>query len=124
MNRVIKNYNKIVEALSLLTKQAEMLQKSIVPMTKMFEEIQKPLKAISDNAKITDNLTKALQRLIRTTKLNNLGIYSKDKTPEFEHRITGIKDFSPSDIYLFAPGFVYGIISACGILITAWKPRT
>ncbi|MGN1093158.1 MAG: hypothetical protein ACI4RS_05875 [Monoglobaceae bacterium] len=68
-------------------------------MTKMFEEIQKLLNAISDNAKITDNLTKALQRLIRTTKLNNLGIYSKDKTPEFEHRITGIKDFSPSDIY-------------------------
>lgn len=78
MNRTIKNYNKIVEALSPLTKQAEMLQKSIAPMTKMVEEIQKPLKAISDSAKITENLTKGLQSLIRTTELNNLGIYSKD----------------------------------------------
>ena len=78
MNRVIKNYNKIVEALSPLTKQAEMLKKSIEPMTKTVEEIQKPLKAISDNAKITENLTKGLQSLIRTTELNNLGIYSKD----------------------------------------------
>ena len=78
MNRIIKNYNKIIEALSPLTKQAEMLQKSITPMTKMVEEIQKPLKAISDNTKITENLTKGLQSLIRTTELNNLGIYSKD----------------------------------------------
>lgn len=78
MDRTIKNYNKIIEALSPLTKQAEMLQKSIAPMTKMVEEIQKPFKAISDNTKITENLTKGLQSLIRTTELNNLGIYSKD----------------------------------------------
>lgn len=78
MNRTIKNYDKIIEALSPLTKQAEMLQKSIAPMTKMVEEIQKPLKVISDNAKITENLSKGLQSLIRTTELNNLGIYSKD----------------------------------------------
>lgn len=78
MNKTIKNYNKIVEALSPLTKQAEMLQKSITPMTKMVEEIQKPLKVISDNAKTTENLTKGLQSLIRTTELNKLGIYSKE----------------------------------------------
>lgn len=78
MDRTIKNYNKIVEAISPLTKQAEMMQKSIAPMTKMVEEIQKPFKAISDNTKITENLTKGLQSLIRTTELNNLGIYSKD----------------------------------------------
>lgn len=78
MNRTIKNYNKIVEALSPITKQAEMLQKSVAPMTKMVEEIQKTLKVISDNAKITENLTKGLHSLIRTTELNNLGIYSKE----------------------------------------------
>ena len=78
MNRTIKNYNKIVEALSPLTKQVEMLQKSISPMTKMVEEIQKPLKVNSNNTKITENLTKGLQSLIRTTELNNLGIYSKE----------------------------------------------
>ena len=44
----------------------------------MVEEIQKPLKVIGDNAKITENLTKGLQSLIRTTELNNLGIYSKE----------------------------------------------
>ncbi len=78
MNRTIKNYDKIIEALSPITKQAEVLQKSISPMTKMVEEIQKPFKVISDNARITENLTKGLQGLIRTTELNNLGIYSKD----------------------------------------------
>lgn len=78
MNRTIKNYDKIIEALSPLTKQAEVLQKSISPMTKMVEEIQQPFKVISDNARITENLTKGLQSLIRTTELNNLGIYSKD----------------------------------------------
>lgn len=78
MNRIIKNYNKIIDALSPHTKQSEMPKKSIQPMIKMLEEIQKPLKTISDNSKIPENLTKGLQSIIRTAELNNLGIYSKD----------------------------------------------
>ena len=46
MNRTVKNYNKIIEVLSSLTKQAELSQKSIAPMTKMVEEIQKPLHSL------------------------------------------------------------------------------
>ncbi len=78
MNKVVKNYNKIIESLSPVAKQAEMLRKSIEPVTKVVEEVQKPLKAISDNTTIPENLTKGLERLIYTIELNNMGIYSKD----------------------------------------------
>ena len=78
MDRIEKNYKKIIESLSPLTKQTNMLQESISPITKMAEEIQTPLKVISDTVKTTENITKGLQSLIRTAELNNIGIYSKE----------------------------------------------
>ena len=109
MDRMIKNYNKIVEALSPLTKQVEMLQKSIAPMTKVVEEIQKPLKVISGNAKTTENLTKGLKSLIRTTDLNNLGIYSKEigELPEYTGNV---------GVVFISKSFSFSISSFCAFI--------
>lgn len=78
MDRIAKNYQKIIDALSPLTKQAEELRKSVEPMTTAVSEMQKPLKAISEIVPKAENIGKSLQQLIRTCELNNLGIYSKE----------------------------------------------
>lgn len=76
MDKIIKDYNKIIEAFSPLTKQAEEMRKSIAPITKMVGEFQKQLKAINTD-EIQKNMTKGLQDLIRTSELKQIGLYSK-----------------------------------------------
>lgn len=78
MNRTDKNYDKIIESFSPLTKQIETLKKSIEPMTLMIDEIQKPFKSITDSSIITNNLTNGLQSLIKTSELNKIGINTKE----------------------------------------------
>ncbi len=77
MDKLIKDYNKILEAFAPLTKVAKETQDPVSNITKALEEFQKPLREIRKIADSSD-LTKGLQPLIRTIQLNNLGIYSKD----------------------------------------------
>ena len=77
MDKLIRDYNKILEAFAPLTKPAKEVCDSVSNITKSLEEFQKPLKETRKIADSTD-LAKGLQPLIRTIQLNNLGIYSKD----------------------------------------------
>ena len=84
-NRIEDNYEKLIQSLYPLLRQAEELKASIRPITEIAETIKAPFETISKTTEITQNMTSALEAyvaavrpIIRTADLNKMGLLSRE----------------------------------------------
>ena len=83
--RIEDNYEKLIQSLYSLLRQAEELKTSVRPITEIAEDIKAPLESISQATDITKNMISALEAyvaavrpIIRTADLNNMGFLSRE----------------------------------------------